>query len=238
VVGVVGLSLDPDPFSEQSAVLLAIGASLLTVTTVSGVALARGRWSRWMALVVSTLWFGEAIARPLDAAGVATIIVAVAAASIAAGPWLGRWLRHLPAVNAPAPTAVLLLLLLISTPATVGLITAGGRPGPAGWTLSVWSLLLALGLARAIPQALWAGRIGHLPVSIAGIVILGVPAAIVIGTKMIIETTILWRRDLHLAVSPMISDRSPGIPIPPELVDPTIMKAAGLDDRGRPLENS
>ncbi len=238
VAGIVGLAVDPDPFSEQSAILITIGSVVLSVATVSGVLLARGRWSRWMSLVVAGLWFAQALSRPFDLAGGVTIATAVAAASIAAGPWLNRWLRRLPATDAPPATAVVLLLLLTSTPAVVGFTVGGDSPGLAGWALSLWSGLLAFGLARALSPALWAGRFGHIPVSLAGGLVLGFPAGSAMLVKAAFEAALLWRRDLHLAVTPLLPIRGSAVAIPPELMDPALLEAAGLDDRGRPLENS
>ena len=238
VAGSVGFALDPKPYSEQSALLITIGLVALTLATVSGVLLARGRWSRWMSLVVAALWFMQGIIRSIDLPGVATIVAAVAAASIAAGPWLGRWLRRLPAVDAPPPAAAILLLLLTGTPALIGFAAGGSTPGPAGWILTAWSWLLALGLARAATPALWAGRFGHGPISVAGGLVLGLSTGSTVLIKAAIEVALLWRRDLHLAVSPLLPQRASIVAIPPELMNPAVLEAAGLDDRGRPLEDS
>ncbi len=236
--GIVGLALDSDPFSGQSALMISIGVGLLTLVTVSGVLLARGRWSRWMTLVVSGLWFASAVAPPLHGATAATIAASAAAASIATGPWLGRWLRRLPAISAPPPAAVVLLLLLIATSAVIGFTQGEAVPDPIAWVLPGWSALLAFGLARSFAPALWAGRLGHAPVSAVVSLMLGPATAVALLAKAAVETLLLWRRDLNLAVSPLLPERVTAVPIPPELVDPKFLKAAGLDDRGRPLETS
>ncbi len=238
ISGVVGLALDPDPFSGQSALMISSGLSLLTLATVSGVLLARSRWSRWMTLMVSGLWFASAVAPPLHVVSAATIATSTAAASIAAGPWLGRWLRHLPATSAPPPAGVIVLLMLIATPAVIGFTEGGAVPDPVGWALAGWSTLLALGLARALVPALWLGRFAHTPVAAIVGLTMGLPTAVALLAKAAVETLIMWRRDLHLAVSPLIPERVTAVPIPPELVDPEFLRAAGLDDSGRPLENS
>ncbi len=238
ISGIVGLALDSDPFSAQSALMISIGLGLLTLATVSGVLLARSRWSRWMTLVVSGLWFASATAPPLHGAAAVTIAASAAAASIAAGPWLGRWLRHLPATSAPPPAAVVLLLMLIATPAIIGFAQGGNTPEPIAWAIAGWSALLAFGLARAFAPALWIGRLGHAPVSLVAGLMLGPATAAALLAKASVETLILWRRDLHLAVSPLVPERVTGVPIPPELVNPDFLRAAGLDDSGRPRETS
>jgi hypothetical protein len=238
VFGSIGLALDPDPFSAQTATLIGAGGGVLTVITVSGVLLARGAWSRWMALTTATLWFIPPIAGTLDAWDGLTMAATIGVATIAAGPWMGRWLRHLPSANGPPASAVILLLLLAATPLTTGFAAWGDSPGIAAVILVLWSGFLALGLARALAPALWLGRIGHLPLAAVTGVLIGLPAAVAIVAKAAIESILLWRRDLHLAVSPLVPQHGTTVAIPPELVDPAIMKAAGLDDRGRPLEES
>jgi hypothetical protein len=238
LLGSIGLILDPAPFSGHSAALVGMGAVALTTVTVAGVLLARGRWSRWMAIVVAALWFTPAVAGTLGIVDGLTMAAAVTTATVAAGPWLGRWLRHLAATDSTPDAAVILLLLLVSTPAVLGLSVCADAPGIAAWMLVIWSAALALGIARAASPALWTGRIGHLPVAVAVGVALGLPAAIPVLSKAAIETLLLWRRDLQLAVSPLVPQRVTSVAIPPELMNPAIMDAAGLDDRGLPVEDS
>lgn len=235
---IVGLAFDSEPFSSIAASLFALGGGLLTLITVAGLLLARGRWARWMALGLGVVWFGEAVAGPFDIASIATMVLATATATAAAGPWLQRWVRHLPAADGPPPAAATLLVSLVATPVALALFEPRGSVGAAGWLLVAWSLLLALGVARALAPALWAARIAHPVVAIAIGVVLGMPAAAGVIAKAAVETALVWRRDVHLAVTPLIPRPSAAVPIPPELVDPAIMKAAGLNDRGRPLEDS
>jgi hypothetical protein len=232
------LALDPAPFSAQAAALIGTGGAVLTIATVSGVLLARGAWSRWMALIAATVWFIPPIAGTLDALDAATMAATVGAATIAAGPWLGRWLRHLPSSNGPPGSAVVLLLLLLGTPISTGFAAWGDSPGIAALVLVLWSGALAFGLARALAPALWVGRIGHMPLAAATGILIGFPATTPILAKAAIETVLLWRRDIQLAVSPLVPQRATTVAFPPELVDPAIMEAAGFDDRGRPLEES
>jgi len=238
VFGSIGLALDPEPFSTQTAALIGVGGGVLTIVTVSGVLLARSAWSRWMALIIASLWFIPPVAGKLDVWDGVTIAAAVGVATIAAGPWLGRWLRHLPSSDGPPASAVVLLLLLAATPAVTGFASWDSSPGFAALILGLWSGALAFGLARALAPALWLGRFGHAPVAAITGVLIGFPAAAAVLAKAVIETVLLWRRDLHLAVSPLVPQHGTTVAIPPELVNPAIMKAAGLDDRGRPLEES
>jgi hypothetical protein len=238
LLGSVGLSLNGGPITSQAALLLVAGGGLLTVIAVSGVLLARGRWSRRLAIVVAGGWFTLALAGQIQVIDAATLTVSTGVAVIAVGPWLNRWLRRLPSATAPPPAAALLLILLVATPAIGGAAYWNTTSLTAMWALSAWSLLVAFGLARALSPALWAVRTLHVPVAATVAVVLGTPVGIVLVAAAAIESSLAWRKDVHLAVSPIIPERAPAVPIPPELVNPAIMEAAGLDDRGLPLENT
>lgn len=233
--GIVRLALDPDPFSPGSAGLLAIGLGVLSVVTIAGVLLARGRWSRWVATALGGSWLTAGAVAELDGLGVVVVVGAAAVIGVAVGPWIPRWVRRRPSAQGPPPAAALLLILLIATPAAVGL-AAPTDAGVAGWAYSLWCLALAAGLGRAWAGVLWTGRILHGPLTAAGAVLVGLPAAPVIGALGAIQLALLWRRDLVRAVDSRVPPPSTVVPIPPELMDQTIMRAAGLDDRGHPLE--
>jgi hypothetical protein len=198
--------------------------------------LARGRWSRFAVLGTAAVWFGVAVAGPLGIGSATTAVLAVAAASAAAGPWLERWVRHLPSAEGAPPAAVVLLLSLIATPVAVGALSPTTNPTAAAWGFIGWSLGLAFLLSRAVGWSLWLCRILHVPAA----VLAGFTMPLVIGgaiaLKAASESLLTWRRDVSLAVRPLLVEASPGVPIPPELVDPAIMEAAGLDDRGHPIE--
>ncbi len=236
LLGVIRLALDPAPFSAESGVLLAIGMSLLSLVTVAGVLVARGRWSRWTAAILGVTWLAVAAAAPLDAMGVGLLIASATVTTMASGPWLQSWLRRRPAADGAPPAAAVLLLLLIGVPAAIGLAEPTA-PGMAGWAFSAWSLLLAGGVGRALPVALWAGRLAHGPASLASAWLLGLAGGPVIVACGATQLALLWRRDVRLAVTRAVPTPSAAVPIPPELMDEGIMRAAGLDDRGRPLED-
>ena len=238
LLGSIGLSLDANPITSQAALLLVVGGGLLTVITVSGVLLARGQWSRRLAIVVAGGWFASALAGSIQPIDIATLTVTTAVAVIASGPWLNRWLRRLPSATAPPPAAALLLILLVATPAIGGIAYWNTVSLQAVWALSAWSLLVAFGLARALAPALWAARTIHVPLAVTAAIVLGMPMGVALVAAAATETSLAWRRDIRLAVSPLVPERVPAVPIPPELVNPAIMEAAGLDDRGLPLENT
>jgi hypothetical protein len=235
VLGLVHLAVDPDPFGDQRALLVAMGMAALTLTVTTGVLLARGRWSRWALLALAGTWLGLALRDDLDPASTVLLAGSAALVSIAAGPWLPRWLRHRPSAEGPPPAAVVLLLSLLGVPLFIGVVAVD--PGAVEWAVALWSLLLAGGIARAVPAALWLGRVLHLPLAVAATVSIGLLEGLLVGALGAAQTAIMWRRDIHLAVSPLVPEPATAVPIPRELVDPAILRAAGLDEDGTPLED-
>lgn len=236
VVGLVHLAIDPRPFGDDRALLVAGGMAILTLVVTTGLLLARGRWSRWALLGLGAGWLALALRSDLDA--LSTSIVAGAAAMIGAatGPWLPRWLRHRPAAEGPPPAAVIALLGLLAMPVVIGVTSA--NPGALEWAVAGWSVLMALGVSRAQEMALWAARILHPPLCVAAGVAIGLPWGTVVALFGAAQSALLWRRDVLLAVSPLIPEAAPAVPIPRELVDPAILRAAGLDPDGHRLEDT
>lgn len=234
-IGLVHLALAPEPFGDQRALLVAAGMAVLTLVVTTGLLLARGRWSRWALLALGGAWMGLALRDDLDPVSIAVLTGAATLVSIAAGPWLPRWLRHRPSAEGPPPAAVLLLLTLLAMPVVIGAVAVD--PAAAEWVVALWSMLLAGGIARALPAALWLGRLLHLPLTVLVTGTIGVPEGVVVGAVGTAQTALMWRRDVHLAVSPLVPEPAQAVPIPRELVDPAILRSAGLDEDGTPLED-
>jgi hypothetical protein len=234
-IGLVHLALAPDPFSEQRSLLVAVGMAVLTLVVTTGLLLARGRWSRWALLALGAAWMGLALRDDLEPVSIALLGGSAALVSMAIGPWLPRWLRHRPSAEGPPEAAVVLLLGLIAMPVLIGVTAVG--PGTAEWVVSVWSLLLAVGIARAVPTALWLGRLLHLPLAALVAVTIGMPEGLVVGVLGAAQAALMWRRDVHLAVSPLVPEPAQAVPIPRELADPAILRSVGLDEDGNPLED-
>lgn len=233
--GLVHLAVDPTPFVDQRALLVAAGMAVLTLVVTTGILLSRGRWSRWSLLCLGATWLGMSARTDLDPLALSVIVGGAAMITIAAGPWLPRWLRHRPSAEGPPPAAVILLLSLLAMPVLVGVVST--RVGTAEWAMALWSLGLALGISRALPVALWAGRLLHPPAIVLGAAAVGFPSGLGLIAVAAAQTALLWRRDLHIAVSPLMPDAATAVPIPPELVDPAILRSAGLDERGTRVED-
>jgi len=237
VASAVGLAADPAPFSSGSAAVVTASAVILTVATIAGLLVGRARWARPASILMAAVWFVLAIAGPIDVVAVSVSAAASVVAALAAGPWLSDWLRRLPAAEAPPRSAAVLLVALTATPGVIGAMEPAVEPEPLAWACAAWALAEALLLARIPPVGLWLVRVTHGPVCAAAIAVrqswvFGVG----LGAVALMTVALVWRRDVGDAARPLITGS--GVPIPPELVDPAIMQAAGLDDRGRPIEPS
>lgn len=232
LIGAVHLAVDETRFEAGAAGLLAVGMVIVAVTGVSGILLARGRWSQPVATGVATAWIAIAASSPVSGWSVATLVIAAVALGGSTGPWLATWLRHRPSVTGPPPAAVIALLLLVATPAAIALVSIDDVT-PAGWSLAAWSLLLALALARAIPGALSTTRFAHPVAAAAAGLTTGVAATAILGALGVVTAAFAWRREVAIAIAPRTIERSAALSIPPELAPPGILDAAGVDERGQ-----
>ncbi|MEK7253052.1 MAG: hypothetical protein AAB198_07385 [Actinomycetota bacterium] len=230
-VGWVTLALAPEPFAVSAAVLFSGGLAILTIVAVSGTLLARGRWARHLGTTVALAWIGVGAA--VDTLW-GNAVIAVGAGALAAnlGPWLGRWLRRLPSTDGTPPAAVVALLALLLTPPAVAIAGPGGV-APASWAFAAWSVLLALALGRTVPGALTAARLAYPAAAIFASIAVGFPTAIPILVSGAVVAVLCWRRDLAVAIAPILPRSGEALRIPPELAPPEVLEAAGADDTGR-----
>jgi len=232
LAGAIHLALDETPFDAGAAALIAAGLIVLAVVAVSGVLLARGRWSQSVAAIVAFAWISASAAGGASVAGSVAITAGAVALAAALGPWLRRWVRHRPAIQGPPPAAVATLLLLLAVPAAVG-ATVPDTVGWPAWSIAAWAVGLAFALGRAVPGALSAVRLVHAPASIAAGVASGILTAVVVGGLGIAAAVFAWQREVAIAVSPAPGRSGSPVRIPPELAPPGVLDAAGVDEDGR-----
>lgn len=230
VSGAILLALTPDPFATSSAALLTGGLGLLTLITVAGLLLARGRWARRLGVVLAIAWM--VVGTAIDTLwGLVLVVLAAIALAGLSGPWLGRWLRRLPTADGAPPAVVLALLSLVGTPAALAGSSPGGS-GIAAWVFSGWSCLLALALARMLPGSLGAARVVHPIAAVATAVVLGLPGAVAALLSGSTVALLVWRREVAVAVVPVVPTMTVHR-LPPELAPPSVLAAAGADESGR-----
>lgn len=231
LTGIVTLGLAPDPLADSSATLVAAGMAMAALVTLAGLLVARGRWSRHLGTAVSVTWIVIGVVLE-SAAGYGLIALGAVAVAATTGPWLGGWLRHLARVDGAPPAAVTALLALTLTPAASGLAAPGGVHA-AAWAFAAWSVVLAFALARIVPGSLTAARIVHPAAAMATALVVGSPAAIAPLLSGAVVTAMCWRRDVSLAVVPIVAPGGTALRIPPELAPADVLAAAGADAAGR-----
>ena len=231
VTGTVVLAIAPDPLAGSSAALFAAGSAAVTLVAVAGILLARGRWARHLGTVVALTWIG--VGTTLEtSAGFAVIGVAAAGLGASTGPWLGRWLRHLPRSDGAPATAVVALITLLLTPPALALAAPHGVAG-AAWGFAAWSGVLAFAIARIVPGALTAARVVHPVAALATLIAIRLPGAIPAVISAGVVSAMCWRRDVALAVAPLLPTTSAVHRLPPELAPRDVLAAAGADESGR-----
>lgn len=229
------LAGDPEPFAAGPGAVLAVSLAALSVVCGAGILIARARWSRLLAvgLAAGSLTLGAVT--PLDPMVVCGVVFGGLALASAAGPWLRGWLRQLPAAQGPPPAAVGAVFGLALLPAWTAVVKPHGL-GIVDWMFVGIAPVLAWGLSRGSAPALWAVRIAVPSLAVAAAVVDPLPAGILIAAAAALPAGLAWRNDVLLAVSPVAARHAPPVPFPPELVDPEMLRAAGFDDSGRPLE--
>jgi hypothetical protein len=231
-----GLLLDPDPFSAGSAAVIAAWFAVFGLITVTGFLVARARWARVAGLVLVAASLALGLVVPLGPLGWIALVAAGIALAGLAGPWpTRRWLRLLPSAQGPPPSAVALVLGLLGLPAIVALARPDGL-GAADWIVVAAAPLLSWAVSRALAAGLWLVRLA-LPAAaaVAGIAA-GLPGGPIVAAAGIALSALAWTPSVARSVSPLIPERVPAVPVPPELVSPDVLRAAGYDERGRPVQ--
>lgn len=234
VLGSALVSTGGTAYAPSAGVLVAAGALALTIVASAGLLISHSPWARRVLGVITVMWLGVCLTAEIGPLSIA--VVAMAAASIAAlaGPWLGPWLRRLPASGSPPPLVAVILIGLVASPLAAGLADpTGATAWVAVW--SAWSVVLAGALGRAAPGSLTALRVAHPGLGIAAGVLSGGTAAVVVPLAAAAPAALAWRREVARSVLAPLESEGATIPFPPELVPPDVLSSAGLDDRGRPL---
>ena len=155
---VVHISVAPEPFSADSAVVLAAGLLMFVVITLVGLLLSRGRWARRLGFLVVAAEL--AIASSIDLGPWSIVSIALNGATLfgLSGPWLTGWIRGRPAAGGPSGKAVVLLLGTLALIPGLALFSPGGLDGEQ-WALLVVAAVGGWGYSRASGLALWLLRL-------------------------------------------------------------------------------
>jgi hypothetical protein len=235
LVWAVHVAVDPAPFATGPAAVITISLAGGTVVVAAAALVSRARWSRWGMVALSGYCLGLTAVTELDAGTLVGAAVAGTALAGALGPWLREWLRRLPAAEAPSRAGALALAGLALLPSVVAVAHYTGMNG-LDWALVGVASAAGWMLSRSWLAGLWAARMLVPATGIAVAVDAGLPAGPLVAAGSLLASVPAWHPDVSLAVRPIVATRS--VPIPPELVDPGALRAAGLDDAGRPLEEA
>ncbi len=224
--------VEADPY-EPAAVLL-IGAGVITMAAVSvvGMILVGGRWAPRLALSAQAVTLVIAALRPVDVLwGFALTMTVIAVVSVLAGP-VPEGIRKLPAASGPPARSVLVMLLLLGTPASMGLVSYEAAT-VATMIVGLSAPVVGFWYARVLPGGYYLLRFGWPAIAI-GLAFAQKPASAVASVLWgVVVATVAWDPSVKVAFYPP-RERGTAHPIPPELAPLEVLDAADIDDRGKP----
>lgn len=230
------LIVDPAPLAEGAGALIGLDVILLGAVASLGMLLSRGRWSRNLAAVLIGFLFVMAAITDSDPSGIAVLALAALATLLVAGPLLTNWLRRLTPADSPPAEATALAIWLLAIPAVTGLAAPSG-PGPLHWGAAIVGVLTGWLYSRASWAGLWSARLAVPAILIAAAFDSPIGGAAALVAAAVATAVLAWRSAAAVAVAQVAPTRVEGAAVPPEMVDPEVLRAAGLDERGRPLES-
>lgn len=226
----VAIGLAPPGSTGPGTVLIALSLWTATVTSTAGMLVARSRWAQRLGLVVTGAHALMAMLRPVDGWWVVALGLSAATAVALAGPWLEGEMRMRPSAAGPPARSVLVPLLLVGAPFSLGL--AGGGDLPAT-IVGVGALATAFVFIRALPGALWGVRIIWPALALGLAYSMGPwPATLLAAGAGVSVAVLAWHPSVARSIRPLIR-RGSVVPIPPELTPKDVLDATGIDDMGR-----
>ncbi|HUO46838.1 MAG TPA: hypothetical protein VM470_08395 [Acidimicrobiia bacterium] len=224
------LAADPGIWDPGAALIM--GAGLIVAGSVAIAAILvqsspLGYRLGWGLLAFEAL---IALLRPLSPAWAVGVALIAGAGVAMVDSTLGGTIRQLPPPSPiPGHAIALCLSLLIAGPvAAVG--SAGSPVGRLG-VFTGLSWLLLLWYVRLWPGREWAVRLMAPVLLLLGLT-LPAPGSFIWIALLTTATALAWTPGARLAVRPLV-ERGYPVPIPPELAPPEVLRAAGVDERGR-----
>ncbi len=232
VLWTIALVVDPGPLAPWSVFLVGLGLMTTATVAVVGMVIVGGRWARRTGLASILAGLSVAVARPVDPLWVAAVAISVLAWIVLFLPSVNERIRKLPSATGPPPRAVLLPLILVGTPFTIGM-AAWDRPTTATVIVGLTAPMAALWYSRVLPGGLYAVRIIWPLLALALAPLQPAPAAVVSAGTAVLVLVLAWSRQVEIAFHPP-REKGQVFPIPPELAPREILDAAQIDERGRP----
>jgi hypothetical protein len=205
----LAIAVNPDdPFATDAGVVISIGLLMFALIAAVGLLMPRGRWARNLSRALLITEAVLATTLPLRGWAIAALVATAAGVVGIQGRWLDGWLRRLPAADGPGLKPMLFLLGALALVPAIGIASPSGLEFRQG-LLGAAGIVTAWGYSKANFWALWAGRLGILPLSLLAAwpaAPLGRTFILACGAAM---TWLAWAPDTRLAISPLL-DQLPG----------------------------
>ena len=226
VAWATALFIEPAPWSENAAVVIAAGLLVTVAVAIGAVMIESSRMGYRLGIFALGLMLIIGGLRSLDVVwAIATALTALSAL-LMADRRLGGWIR-LEGPVAPVPwRATLLGLVLLGAPILTAILLFHPSGDAIAWlTMAAWGVLLVY--VRRFPGAVGIVRLGS-PLLVAGSALLELPAAVIWAALMVVASLLAWSKEVRVAVRPLV-ERGSRVTIPRELLSEEIKRAAGID---------
>ncbi len=226
VAWAVALLIEPAPWSDSAAAVIASGLLVTASVSVVAVMVESSRLGYWLGVSALGLMLIIAGLRSLDIVWVLATGLTALGGVLMADRKLGGWIRMEGPV-APVPVrAIALGLVLLAAPILTALSMLDGSGSVIVWlALAAWGTLFVF--VRRLPGAVSVVRLG-LPLLVGGGALLELPAAVIWGALLVVASVLAWSKEVRVAVRPLV-ERGSRVTIPPELLSDEIKRAAGID---------
>lgn len=216
--------------SPAAALLAGVGLLTISVVSVVGMTVTGGRWAHRLGLGSVAAGLVIAVIRPIDGFWATGLVASAVAGSVLFAPGVTSRIRKLPAAAGPPQAAVLVAVVLLTSPFLIGVALGGASDWPA-LVVGLGAPVAAFAYARVIPGGLISIRLAWPALAIALAPLLDLPAAGMSVALAAVVAVIAWRPEVKTSFHPP-REAGTTYPIPPELAPEDVLDAAGIDDKG------
>ncbi|MCP3995122.1 MAG: hypothetical protein GY722_08665, partial [bacterium] len=143
----IHLVVSPDPWAEDSALAIAIGALVYSIAAMAALLLSRGRWTRYFAAILLGLELLIVLVADIEGWLITAVVLSAIALAGLGSPWFKGWLRERPAAGAPGYKPMALVIASFGFVPLVGLASPSGLE-PSHGVLGAVGILLAWGYMK------------------------------------------------------------------------------------------
>ena len=224
--------VEPGPYVPTAVFLIGIGVIAMATVGVVGTVLVGGRWAQRLTLSAQGVTLVIATLRPLDIWWVVALAMTVVAiVSVLVGPARAGF-RKLPSATGPPGRSVLVILMLLATPALVGLVSYEATT-VATMIVALSGPLVAFLYSRVLPGGYYILRIGWPAIAIGLAFAQPLAAGVTSAVWGAAVAVAAWHPSVRVAFYPP-RQRGTAFSIPPELAPSEILGAADINNQGEP----